>query len=66
MKREITIVIFTATSAASAFAQTATDTIDRPLAAAPRQMREAATVIKWKDDFTYETLKKGKALLKRR
>ena len=34
-------------------------TIDRALAAAPRQMREGATVIKWNPDFTYETLKKG-------
>jgi hypothetical protein len=48
----------------AAFAQaqaqaSAQDTIDRALAAAPRQMKEAATVIKWKDDGTYETLKKG-------
>jgi hypothetical protein len=43
----------------SALAQATPESIDRALAAAPRQMREAATVIKWKDDFTYETLKKG-------
>lgn len=41
----------------TAFAQS--DAIDRPLAAAPRQLREGATVIKWHADFTYETLKKG-------
>jgi hypothetical protein len=29
------------------------------LAAAPRQMRDGATVIKWNADYTYETLKKG-------
>jgi len=29
------------------------------LAAAPRQMRDGATVIKWNGDYTYETLKKG-------
>ena len=29
------------------------------LAAAPANLREAATVIKWKPDFTYDTLKKG-------
>src|SRR4029077_13501308 len=29
------------------------------LAAAPQQMREGATVIKWKADYTYDTLKKG-------
>jgi hypothetical protein len=45
---------------AGAFAQAPADqTIDRALAAAPRQMKEAATVIKWKDDGTYDTLKKG-------
>ena len=41
------------------FAQTATESIDRALAAAPRQMREGATVIKFHPDNTYETLKKG-------
>ena len=30
-----------------------------PLLAAPANQREAATVIKWKPDFTYETVKKG-------
>jgi hypothetical protein len=40
-------------------AQTTAETIERALAAAPRQMKEGATVIKWKPDFTYETLKKG-------
>ena len=43
----------------SALAQTMAEPIDRALAAAPRQMREAAAVIKWKPDYTYETLKKG-------
>jgi hypothetical protein len=41
------------------FAQSAGDPIERALAAAPRQLREGATVIKWHADFTYETLKKG-------
>ena len=40
------------------FAETMVD-IDRALAAAPRQMKEGATVIKWNADFTYDTLKKG-------
>jgi uncharacterized lipoprotein NlpE involved in copper resistance len=35
------------------------DTIDRALAAAPRQARDGAAVIKWKPDFTYDTLKPG-------
>ena len=33
--------------------------IDTPLLAAPANMREGATVVKWKADFTYDTLKKG-------
>jgi hypothetical protein len=41
------------------FAQAPPETIERALAAAPRQLREGATVIKWKPDFTYDTLKKG-------
>jgi hypothetical protein len=40
-------------------AQTPAETTERALAAAPRNMREGATVIKWKPDFTYDTLKKG-------
>ena len=33
--------------------------IDTPLLAAPANLREGATVIKWKSDFTYDTLRKG-------
>jgi len=44
---------------ASAFAQTSAEGIEKALLPAPRQMKEGATVIKWKADFTYETLKKG-------
>jgi hypothetical protein len=43
----------------SASAQTPEETIERALMAAPRQMKEGATVIKWKADHTYDTLKKG-------
>jgi hypothetical protein len=39
------------------FAQT--PDIDTPLLAAPANLRQGATVIRWKPDFTYETLKKG-------
>lgn len=42
-----------------AVAQTPAEITDRALAAAPRQMHDAATVIQWKADGTYETLKKG-------
>jgi hypothetical protein len=33
--------------------------IEKALMPAPRQMKEGATVIKWKADGTYDTLKKG-------
>jgi hypothetical protein len=59
MIRRVLIVAGLAAMSAGAFAQTPDETIERALAAAPRQMKEAATVIKWKDDGTYETLKKG-------
>src|SRR5258706_12111851 len=58
MKR-ILIVLGVVAVSTSAFAQTPEETIERALAAAPRQMKEAATVIKWKADNTYDTLKKG-------
>jgi hypothetical protein len=41
-----------------ASAQTSPE-IDRALLPAPAQMKEQATVIKWKSDFTYDTLRKG-------
>ena len=41
----------------SAFAQT--PDIDTPLLAAPANQREAAMVVKWKPDFSYDTLRKG-------
>ena len=40
-------------------AQNTDEVIERALAAAPRNLHDAATVIRWKPDFTYETLKKG-------
>jgi hypothetical protein len=58
MKRTVLFVLGVLVSP-SAFAQTPPEAIDRALAAAPRQMKEAATVIKWKPDNTYETLKQG-------
>jgi hypothetical protein len=45
-------------AAASAYAQSSPE-IDKALMAAPANLREGATVIKWKPDFTYDTLKKG-------
>src|SRR5580658_1549989 len=59
MKRKLPIFLSILTASAAAFAQTPADTTARALAAAPRQMREGATVVQWNADFTYETLKKG-------
>jgi hypothetical protein len=33
--------------------------VDKALLAAPNAMRDQATVVKWKSDFTYDTLRKG-------
>jgi hypothetical protein len=43
----------------SAFAQTTDPAIETALLAAPASLRDGATVIKWKADFTYDTLRKG-------
>ena len=59
MKRIVVIALGVMALSLSSFAQTPEETIDRALAAAPRNMKEGATVIKWKADGTYDTLKKG-------
>src|SRR5215469_11775866 len=52
------ITVFGAlTLSATAFAQTSD--LDKALLPAPANMKNDATVIKWKPDFTYDTLKKG-------
>ena len=58
MKRMIPAVLSILAGSAIAFAQTSPE-IDKALLPAPRQMKEGATVIKWKADFTYDTLRKG-------
>jgi hypothetical protein len=58
MKRIALIALGLLVASTAAFAQT-DDAIEKALAAAPRQMKEGATVIKWKADNTYDTLKKG-------
>jgi hypothetical protein len=57
MKRTLTIVLGALAVSAGAFAQS--PDVDKALKAAPANLREGATVIKWKSDFTYDTLKKG-------
>jgi len=59
MKRFIAIVLGTLAVSAAGFGQSPAEAIDHALAAAPRQMKEGATVVQWKADYTYETLKKG-------
>ena len=59
MRRMIPIVLGTLAISTGALAQAPSDAIATATAAAPANQREGATVIKWKADFTYDTLKKG-------
>lgn len=59
MKRLVLLAFGVLAISGSAFAQSPDEAIDRALAPAPRNMKEGATVIKWKSDGTYDTLKKG-------
>jgi hypothetical protein len=58
MRRIVPIVLGVLAVSASAFAQDQA-AIDKALLAAPGNLKAAAGVIKWKPDFTYDTLKKG-------
>ena len=58
MKRTVLFVVAALVVSANAFAQSSPE-IDRAVLAAPANLRAAATVIKWKPDFTYDTLRKG-------
>jgi hypothetical protein len=58
MKRITTIALSLLAVSAGAFAQDQA-AIDKALLAAPAQLKAGATVIKWKPNFTYDTLKKG-------
>lgn len=60
MKRKIPIVLGVLAVSAGAFAQAPSDPVQKALMAAPARMKkEDITVIKWKPDFTYDTLQKG-------
>jgi hypothetical protein len=62
MKRTLPIVFGILAVSAGAFAQVPSDPIQKALMAAPaRAKKEDITVIKWKPDFTYDTLQKGAA-----
>jgi hypothetical protein len=58
MKRIALFVLGVVAVSASALAQAPAD-IDTALLPAPANLREAATIVKWKPDFTYETVRKG-------
>ena len=75
MQRTLPIVVMTLMVSASALAQgmrgappapppplepgASQADVDKALIAAPGPLRDQATVIKWKPDFTYDTLRKG-------
>lgn len=59
MNRIALLVLCVLAISASAFAQAPTDPIERATLAAPVNLREGATVIKWKPDFTYDVLRQG-------
>ncbi len=58
MKRMVLLVLGVAALSAGAIAQSPAD-LDKALAPAPRNMKEGATVVKWKADGTYDTVRKG-------
>jgi hypothetical protein len=59
MKRCAVLVLGLMAMPVGAFAQTVPSEIEVPLLAAPANLREGATVIRWKPDQTYDTLRKG-------
>lgn len=61
MKRIASLVLPILAIVAGAFAQDAA--VDKALMAAPAQLKKDATVIKWKADYTYETVREGKNAL---
>lgn len=52
------LTVLFALAISAAWAQPAAE-IEKALIAAPAQLKDAATVIKWKPDYTYDTLKQG-------
>ena len=58
MTRSLLFALGAMTVAVSAYAQVNPD-VDKALLAAPGNQKEAAAVIKWKADGTYDTLKPG-------
>jgi len=59
MKRIALFILGVVAVSTLALAQLSDDAINTALQAMPANLRADATVIKWKPDFTYETLRKG-------
>jgi hypothetical protein len=59
MKRIAMFVLGVMVVCTGPLAQAQDAAIETALLAAPATLRDGATVIKWKSDFTYETLRKG-------
>lgn len=59
MRRGVLFALALLAATTPSFTQTPDPSTERALAAAPARLREAATVVKWKPDNTYETVKKG-------
>ena len=60
MKRISAIGLCILAVSATTWAQAPTpEEIEKVLLAAPRALKEGATIIKWKPDFTYDTVRKG-------
>jgi len=59
MKRAIAIALGVLAVSAGIYAQSNDAEIERALMPAPRNMRDGATVVHWKADGTYDTIKKG-------
>ena len=59
MTRLLMVVLILLAVSAGTFAQAPDPALKKALLAAPPQMKAGATVVKWKSDFTYDTLRKG-------
>ena len=59
MKRNVLFVLSVIALSTSPSAQAPADAVATPLLGLPANLREGATVIKWKPDQTYDTLQKG-------
>src|SRR5215471_11039665 len=63
MKRTVLIILSVLAFSAVTFAQASQEELDKAVLPLPANLRANATVIKWKSDFTYDTLRKGTSRL---